>query len=88
MDAQTPSTPRRAVGLMLGALLLLAAWAGLVSLAIVEGRARAWGLVALLGVGAFVCLFLALLLLTRSRAVRRGSVIERCAPSHRASHRA
>jgi uncharacterized membrane protein YfcA len=78
---------RRVVGLALGALVFLAGWGALVWLAVLRAQDQDWGWVALAAVGAAACLFVALLLGTRMRAVRRGETgpgHPRHAPSHRA----
>jgi hypothetical protein len=72
----------------LGALLLLVGWAALVVLAIDAGTSRTWGSVAGYAAGAALCLFLALLVFARLRALRRGELPVRRTPTHRASHRA
>lgn len=73
----------RATGHLLGVVVLLAGWAALVWLAIDAGRGSSWPLAAGAGVGAAVCLFVALLLTRRFRAVRRGELAPRRTPSHR-----
>jgi tetrahydromethanopterin S-methyltransferase subunit E len=75
---------RRVVGLALGALIFLAGWGVLVWLAVLRAQDKEWGFVAIAAVGAAACLFVALLLWTRMRAVRRGETKPRRTPSHRA----
>lgn len=74
---------RRARGLGLLALFLLAGWAGLVGMAIAAERARSWTSAFAEAAGAALCLFLALLLWARARAVRRGEVRPPHVPTHR-----
>ncbi len=78
---------RRVVGLALGALVLLAGWLALAWLAVLRAQDQDWGLVALYAVGAAACLFVALLLWVRLRAVWRGDP-EPPRPHHKPSHRA
>jgi hypothetical protein len=80
---------RRVVLLALGALVFLAGWGALVWFAILRAQDQDWATVTVAAVGAAASLFVALLLWTRLRAVRRG---EPPAPAraarHKPSHRA
>jgi hypothetical protein len=80
---------RRVVLLALGALLFLTGWAVLVWFAILRAQDQDWATVGLAAVGAAASLFVALLLWTRLRAVRRGEPpADAPAPRRKPSHRA